>query len=210
MDETIIVSANYLQVAGQLFCDPLCLQAIFFLCSLSLGSGEFHFTHSLPRVIDFKVPLQPHKKSYITQYKELRFSTFLTLMRDDDTTNILTNSLIHSFLNVWENVIFELGSERTSMALSLLLRIIHQQKTLIHRVRGRQMEGLGRREAYVPISLRFFKCLESAEIWHANSFCVQKCPCVFLFFLFFPQARKQGFKHILESPPHPHSLPPIV
>ena len=38
---------------------------------------------------------------------------------------------------------------------------------------------------------------ESAEIWHVYSFCVKRCPC------FFPQAGKQGFKHILESSPPP-------
>ena len=42
----------------------------------------------------------------------------------------------------------------------------------------------------------FPSCLESAEIRHADPFCVKKCPCVF----FFQQAGKQGFKHVHESP----------
>ena len=46
----------------------------------------------------------------------------------------------------------------------------------------------------------FSSCLESAEIWHADSFSVKKCSCVF-----FPQVGKQGFKHVLESPPPPTS-----
>ena len=43
----------------------------------------------------------------------------------------------------------------------------------------------------------FSSSSECTEIWHANSFCVTKCPC------FFPQVRKKGFKHAFESPPPP-------
>ena len=35
----------------------------------------------------------------------------------------------------------------------------------------------------------------ATPIWHADSFCVKKCPCFFS-----PQAGKQGFKHVDESP----------
>ena len=34
----------------------------------------FGITVSLPRVINFKLPLQPHQKYYITQYEELDLS----------------------------------------------------------------------------------------------------------------------------------------
>ena len=40
----------------------------------------------LPEVINFKFPLQPHQKYYITQYEECDFSK-LTQMNDDHTTN---------------------------------------------------------------------------------------------------------------------------
>ena len=43
-------------------------------------------TLSLPRVINFKFLLQPHHKSYTTQYEELGFSS-LTQMKDDYTIN---------------------------------------------------------------------------------------------------------------------------
>ena len=36
--------------------------------------GVKGLTLSLPRVINFKFPLQPHQKYYTTQYEELRFS----------------------------------------------------------------------------------------------------------------------------------------
>ena len=36
--------------------------------------GELQLTLSLPRVINIKLPLQPHQKYYITQYRELGFS----------------------------------------------------------------------------------------------------------------------------------------
>ena len=43
-------------------------------------------TLSLSRVINFKFPLQPHQKDYITQYEELGFSQ-LNQMKDDYTIN---------------------------------------------------------------------------------------------------------------------------
>ena len=39
-----------------------------------------------PRVINFKLPLQPHQKYNIPQYGELGFS-YLTQMKDEYTTN---------------------------------------------------------------------------------------------------------------------------
>ena len=38
------------------------------------GKDRWHLTHSLPRVINFKFPLQPHQKYYIAQYEELELS----------------------------------------------------------------------------------------------------------------------------------------
>ena len=58
-------------------------------------------TLSLPRVINFKFPLQPHQKYNIIQYGERGFSSFYS-----DERWYTTNS--H-----WENVLFELGSERS-------------------------------------------------------------------------------------------------
>ena len=58
------------------------------------------------RVINFKFPLQPHKKYHITQYEELGFSS-LTQMKYDYTTN----SHIYTSWKGWGNVLFELGSE---------------------------------------------------------------------------------------------------
>ena len=54
-------------------------------------------TLSLPRVINFKFPQQPHKKYYFTQYEEIGLSYYL----------------IHAFLfKSWKDVLFELGSEK--------------------------------------------------------------------------------------------------
>ena len=47
-----------------------------------LTEVSVHLSLSLPRVIDVKVPLQPHQKYYITQYEELAFAQ-LTQMKDD-------------------------------------------------------------------------------------------------------------------------------
>ena len=52
-------------------------------------------TLSLPGVINFKFPLQPHQKYYVTQYEELGCS-YLTEMRDDYTTNC--HYCTHTFL----------------------------------------------------------------------------------------------------------------
>ena len=41
------------------------------------------------------------------------------------------------------------------------------------------IEGLCEREAYAPISQRFFKLLGIHWIWHADSFCFKKRTCVF-------------------------------
>ena len=50
--------------------------------------GSYGLTLSLPRlrVINFKFPLYPHQKYFITQYEEVDFS-YLTQMKDDHTTN---------------------------------------------------------------------------------------------------------------------------
>ena len=69
-------------------------------------------TLSLPRVIKFKFPLQPHQKYYIIQYEELGFPLHAS-MKDDCATSLrYCTSLIHFTLKGWENVLFELGSER--------------------------------------------------------------------------------------------------
>ena len=52
-------------------------------------------TLSLPRVINFKFPLQLHQKYNITQYEELDFPS-LALMKDDYTTN--SHSITYTFL----------------------------------------------------------------------------------------------------------------
>ena len=44
----------------------------------------------------------------------------------------------------------------------------------------------------------FSSCLESAEIWHAHSFCVEKRPSVFFFF--HKRGKEASCKHALESP----------
>ena len=43
-------------------------------------------TSSTPRLVNYKLPLQPHQTYYTTQYEELGFSQ-LTQMKDDYTTN---------------------------------------------------------------------------------------------------------------------------
>ena len=44
----------------------------------------------------------------------------------------------------------------------------------------------------------FSRCSGSAESWHVYCFCDKKYPCVAFFYT---QTGKQGFKHVLESPP---------
>ena len=57
--------------------------------------GTAHFIHSLPRVTNFKFPLQPNWKYYITQYEELRLSSLTVLRWEIIILPILTTSLIH-------------------------------------------------------------------------------------------------------------------
>ena len=68
------------------------------------------WTLSLPRVTNIKFLLQPHQKYYITQYEELGFHCLLRWKMI--ILPILTTSLIYFPSNGWENVLFELGSER--------------------------------------------------------------------------------------------------
>ena len=68
-------------------------------------------TLSFPRVINFKFPLQPQQKYDITKYEELGFSY-------SDERLYHQFSLLHLynfFLEGWENVDFELGSERGNL-----------------------------------------------------------------------------------------------
>ena len=60
--------------------------------------------------VNFKFPLHPHQKYYITQYEELGFS-WLTQMRGHYTIPILTTSPVQFSLKGWENV---LGNERAN------------------------------------------------------------------------------------------------
>ena len=59
-------------------------------------------------------PPQPHQKYYITQYEELGFSS-LTQMQDDKYYQFSPPSLVQFYLQGWENVPFELGSERVKL-----------------------------------------------------------------------------------------------
>ena len=69
----------------------------------------YPLTPSLPRVINFKSPLQPHQHYYITQNGWLGFSV-ASQMKDDYTTN--SHHLTFTFLlRGWENVFCELGHE---------------------------------------------------------------------------------------------------
>ena len=64
-----------------------------------------------PRVINFKSLLRPHQRYCITQCEKRGFS-WLTHMKDNYTTKILTSSLTRFSSKGWENVCFELGNER--------------------------------------------------------------------------------------------------
>ena len=67
-------------------------------------TGTVHkLTRSLPGVIHFKFPLQPHQESYITLYGELGFS-WLNYMKDDYATKFSLLHLYISLLESWENV----------------------------------------------------------------------------------------------------------
>ena len=70
-------------------------------------------TLSLPRVTKFKFPLHPHQKYYITQYEE-RGISWLTQMKVAYTINFSLRHLCTLPLRDWENVLFELGSERVN------------------------------------------------------------------------------------------------
>ena len=71
-------------------------------------------TLSLLRVINVKFqPLQPRQKSYPTKYDEFGFSQ-LTQTKDDYTTN--SGEPTYTFSAGWENVLFELSSERVKIS----------------------------------------------------------------------------------------------
>ena len=66
------------------------------------------------RVVNFKFPLQPHQKYYITQYEEFGFS-LLSQMKDDHTTN--PHYLTYAFhFKTLGGCTFKFGSERVNTA----------------------------------------------------------------------------------------------
>ena len=87
-----------------------CKKALFSVLGFKYQAS---FTLSLPRVTNFKFPLQRNQEYYITKYEELGFS-LLTQMVNEIILPILTTSLIHFSLKGWENVLFELGIERVN------------------------------------------------------------------------------------------------
>ena len=76
---------------------------------MQLGTGH-ECTLSLPRVINFKLPLQLHQKFTPHSMKNLAFHSLLSWKMI--ILPILTTSLIHLSLKGWGNVHFEPGSER--------------------------------------------------------------------------------------------------
>ena len=81
------------------------------------GAYLTELTLSLPRVINAKFLLQPHQKYYITQYKELLAFHSLLRLGDDHTIDSHNLTIIHFSSKGWENVLFELGSERVNPGL---------------------------------------------------------------------------------------------
>ena len=72
------------------------------------------------RVINVKIPLQPHKKYDITQYYG---DTWLFIAYSDEKWLYYKFSLHHSynrFLKGWENTLFELRSERVKTILHMI------------------------------------------------------------------------------------------
>ena len=68
---------------------------------------------SLPWVINIKFPLQPHKK-YYTSYNMKNLANHRLPRWKMITLPILANLLIHFSSKGWENVLFQLGSERVN------------------------------------------------------------------------------------------------
>ena len=77
------------------------------------------------RVIKFKFSLQSHQKYHITHMKNLAFHSFLKWKMI--ILPILTISLIHSSLEGWENVLFELGVLMSKISVSCSLLAILQR-----------------------------------------------------------------------------------
>ena len=77
-----------------------------------LSSGVKALTLSLPRVINFKIPLQPQQK-YITQYEEIGFSWLLRWKKI--ILPILNKSLIRFSLEGWEMYFLNSGVKGLSV-----------------------------------------------------------------------------------------------
>ena len=91
-----------------------------------MACRELGLTPSLPRVINFKFPLQPHQKYYITQCELLGSHSLLRWKMI--TLPILPNSLIDFSLKGWENELVELGSERVRHDTAELKTFFHAPK----------------------------------------------------------------------------------
>ena len=73
----------------------------------SILAFPHHLTLSLPRVINFKFPLQPHQNILSHSMKNLAFHSLLRWKMI--TLPILTSSLIDFSLKGWENILFGLS-----------------------------------------------------------------------------------------------------
>ena len=55
---------------------------------------------------------------------------------------------------------------------------MHHLKTQV-KIISEQLKGSVKERRMYLFRCDFSSCSESAEIWHADSFCVKKCPCLF-------------------------------
>ena len=70
-------------------------------------------TLSLLRVINFKFSPRNFTRNVTSHcMKNMVFHSLLTRLKDDYTTNSQSTALIHFALKGWENVLFELRSDR--------------------------------------------------------------------------------------------------
>ena len=91
------------------------------LCTTGKWTSDpwvLRWTPSLPRVINVKFPLQPHKKQHYTVWRAWLFIAYSVdrLL----TTNSHYITYMHLSLKGWENVLYELVSERVAFATLLL------------------------------------------------------------------------------------------
>ena len=126
---------------------------------------NYQLTLSLPRVINLKFPLQPHQKYTSHSTKNVAFHSLLRLIMV--MLQVPTNSR-------WENVLFELESERVKLPVKRMPFPVTFSTMALPSVRFPPLSRV-RLSATAYSSIASWRKPENSRIWRNNMLIRQEC-----------------------------------